>query len=538
MSLLLLLNLMVYFWPVGERFQVEPRVAAYKPRPKFEGPLGINQLLDLLGERLYENQFHAPESMAWTSSKRAFFTGVEGGFILLVEPYAERWTVAARLNARNATQDKSPMAKFELPDGKLVQLSDGTAAQDSQQFVPYCTRDVELYGPRAEFEPSLVKLSRCSRPLGLRLAPDDSYLYVMDPLSGLYRIDLAPNWEAALADQRRPLHRLNQVTKLIDFARQIPEDERPRRAEQVYFADDIAVDFQPAASERSDVIYMTDCSSRWSLRYLLWLILENDESGRVLEFDVQSARLKPRQIGRVAIWRAQPDGPELVDERGMSFPNGIELTANKSALLISDLNNRRILKHKLGGPGAGLTELLMWVPGYSDNIRRGLDLADGTPTYWYACGCAVADGKTEIAEFFNELPWMKRLVLHWLHLTGSFVQLLGDWLDSTPLKDAGLMIDAGWLKVDPYCTHGLVAQFNERGQVLRSLHGPTFNSHFKLLSEAHQVPVLDLGADSTQNRTQTQQGGNSSMAESGPKSVLFLGSVYNSYLGRVALDTV
>lgn len=548
MGFLLVLTLIVYFWPIESRLEFEPRVAPPKPRPKFVGTLEMNSHLDDYTEKLYENQFHAPESMAWTADKRAFYTGVEGGFILLVEPYADRWTVAAKLNARHSIVDLSKGVRFVgAPETGSGDSSEPTSSSsDATTMVPFCDADIQLYGPRAEFEPSRVKLSRCSRPLGVRMAPDGSRLYVADPLSGVYLIELAANLSQALADRAKPLHKLNRVVKLIDFAGQQGEgspQERPTRPDQVYFGDDIAVNFGGGASSseapggqrlHNDIIYLTDCSRRWSLRYLIWLMLENDETGRVLQFDVAKRELSamgsivPVSLDKSSGLESQPPNTQLLDERGLSFPNGLELTADKSGLLISDLNNRRILRHHLSGPRAGTTELLMWVPGYSDNIKRGLDEPDGTPTYWFACGCAVSDNKYELVEVLNDMPVIRRLVARWLHVFGTIVGSLGRLFDSTMLKDAGFLLDAAWLKVDPYCTHGLVAQFNEQGEILRSLHGQSYSSNFRLISEAHQVPMA-APEDQTVNGD-TQAANN--------RSMLYLGSVYYSYLGRIDLSTL
>jgi len=580
MLLMAALSLLVYVWPLAEPFQVEPKVAPLRPRPLYAGGLAVNERLDVAAEKLWEGQFHAPESLAWTADRRRFFTGVEGGFILLVEPYAERWTVAARLNGRLSVEDQTAGVLFRGSSGsRLVQgeqersswapTGNGTEANGEpvDLFAPFCTKDVQLYGKRAEFEPALVRLSRCSRPLGLRLSPDESRLYVMDPMSGLYKIRLlshsstahhqaAPNSSSNSPSdtQWHPLGRLNHVIKLLDFTkltRDSKQASRPTRESEIYFGDDIAVQFNDQ-DNREDVVYFTDCSRRWTLRYLIWMMLENDDSGRVMRFHVGKKELSKLDalnfgghaagggsgggggsdggmelenlvVEKIPSEGSGPSGLALdLHRRNLSFPNGLELTANGSALLVSDLNNRRILMHHLEGPLRGQTKHLMWVPGFSDNIKRGLDTEQGEPTYWFACGCALPDGRFELFEFLNSVPWLKRLALRWFHFFGSALDWLGTVTSSTTLRDLGLEVGALWLKHDPYCSHGLVAQFNERGQVIRSLHGPKFSSNFKLLSEASEVPNLNRVTNGS--------------ARSRPSSTLFLGSVYYSYLGRVHLD--
>lgn len=494
---LIALQLLIYYWPIGSGSapaggQVEPKVAPDRPRPKFEGPLALNELLSG-AERLFEGQFHAPESMAWTRDQSAFYSSVEGGFIIRVEPELERWFLVGRLNQRGAVLDESRLRPVEWMLDNSTSYQVETAKTGENQFVPFCDKDVRLYGPRAEFEPARVLLSRCSRPLGIRLAPDQSYLYISDPLSGLFRLDLTSDGLAA-----------RKVVRLASFGRRNTEPGVPVSSlDEVMFADDIAVRWS-RAGQQSDLIYLTDCSRRWPLRHLISMMLEYDDSGRVLEFDVGKRRM--RVLGSVV--------PLREDARNLSFPNGLELTADEEALLISDLNNRRILKHHLAGPKAGQSEHLLWVPGYADNIRRAPGLsADGLATYWAACGCAVDDGSWELMEFVNNYPGLRRFAIKSLHLLGALLGLLADLFDSTGLSDLALMVGAAWLRIDPYCNHGLVLHFDEQGRLLRSLHAPHFSSGFKLLSEAQQIRHAN-----------------------GSGSTLYLGSVYYSYLGRLQLD--
>lgn len=505
---LVVIDLLIYFWPIEEP-AVDPKVAAYKPRPKFQGSLAINRLLDTETELLFKDQFHAPESMAWTRDGRAFYTGVEGGFILLVEPYEERWSIVARLNSRRwPALDMSEGVQF-ISANETDSVRAENQRSSTSKSVPFCTTDVELYGPRAEFEPKLVPLSRCSRPLGIRLSPDETYLYTVDPMSGLYKIQLPTSNSPGDSSSKRA-----QVMKLIDFSKYHNRSLSFDHDKRIIFGDDIAIEFDSStASGNQDLIYISDCSTRWSLRYLFRIILENDDTGRILRFQPNEKIIyKMESIVPVSV------GSETPDTRNLSFPNGIELTADKTALLISDLNNRRILRHDLK---TGKTRHLLWVPGYPDNVRRGLDTLDGRPTYWAGCGCAVSDGKFEIAEHFNEQLKMKTLLVKALHLSGRAAEHLGKLLDWVWLQDFGFELKSVWLKRDPYCNHGLVLQFDDAGQVLQSLHGPSYQSYFRLISEAHEVPIV--GADSNSINSSTS-------------SHLYLGSVYYSYLGRLKLS--
>lgn len=514
----------IFYWPLEPVY--ESRHAPYRPRPKYSGTLARNSLLDERTEKLFAGELHGPESFAWTSDKRAFFTGVEGGFIVMVEPYvqpAPRYVVVAHLNSRNATIDETHHDSS----------SSGNNNNTEPKFVPFCERDTQMYGAQAEMSPRVVEYSRCSRPLGIRLSPDDSYLYVSDPMSGLYRVELQSG------KARAPL---GKVFKLVDFsayqdelgARRARGDKleplagtKQHPAGAVMFADDIAVDWGGAADARGDLVYMTDASRVLNARTLIRLMVAYDDTGRVLVYDSSKRELRqfvdgptmPVQLHwrqPIAQSKQRTHAHQLYDKRNLSFPNGLELTPDKSALLISDLNNRRIIKHYLRGERAGASELVLWSPGYADNLRRGRDdPASGEATYWAANGCAVEDSETyEIAEFIDAYPRTKDFLLKLVHILGRILEVLGErvfhW---TYLQDAGAMLRAIWLRHDPQCGHGLVYQFTESGRVLRALHSLHRMSDWRSLSEASERVNPNTG-----------------------KAELFLGSVYYSYIGRTQLD--
>lgn len=540
--ILALFSLAIYFYPIeGPQFEAKKLPGGPLPRPKFVGPWQVNGSLNNgltldQAETIFENQFHGPESMAWTQDKSAFYTGVEGGFILRVEPYAERWFVVARLNGRSPPiKDLSHQVQWDIPlpasfqpESPLPKIPKNNlivVGQSDSSVVPFCTKDIELYGKRAEFEPSLVRLSRCSRPLGLRLAPDDSHLYVSDTLSGLYKINLTTT------SNLQP-----EITRIIKFD---PDQNKASKLENseeleknILFGDDITIDWQ------EEIIYFTDCSQRWNVRHLIWLMGENDDSGRVLQFKMREKVLKPLTTITPVRYQRKPEAPIEFDWRNLSFPNGIELSSNGDYFLLADLNNRRILKHYLRGPLIGQSEFLLRVPGFPDNIRRGLPIDGNKQTYWAACACATSDWeKFEIVEFLNEQPWLKKLLLQMQNFFGWSVQSLGELLGSSRWQDAGIALRDIWFLSDPYCTHSLIFQFDENGQVLQSIHAPNYSSKFKMLSEVSQIAYnkqLDknhlnlFGHDEKQDDLTTNH-------QNEPESLLYLGSVYYSFLGRLKM---
>lgn len=132
--------------------------------------------------------------------------------------------------------------------------------------------------------------------------------------------------------------------------------------ERIRYADAVVV----AASGK---IYLSDASTRFApaevggtFEASVLDILEQSSTGRILEFDPAA------KVTRVVA-------------RGLSFANGIALTTDEKSLLVAETGKYRIWKidvaaadlDLLGGPKPGADILIDALPGYPDNLMRGLD---------------------------------------------------------------------------------------------------------------------------------------------------------------------
>lgn len=124
----------------------------------------------------------------------------------------------------------------------------------------------------------------------------------------------------------------------------------------------------------------------------------------------------------------------LLDQ--ISFANGIALSKDESFVLVCETGRERILKHYLKGEKKGKTEVLLYLPGYPDNIRRS---TDGSNTFWIA----IFGPTHTILNMIHPFPIIKRIIL-----------MLPDWLEPNLEK------------------FGLVIQIDENGNVLQSLSDP------------------------------------------------------------------
>lgn len=100
------------------------------------------------------------------------------------------------------------------------------------------------------------------------------------------------------------------------------------------------------------LFFISQGSRRWTLDEILSQVLENENSGRVIEFDSESNKVS-----------------SLAEK--LHFPNGVELLADNSAIVVAEFNQRQVVRIELKGAKRGQVKtILNNLPGEPDNIRR------------------------------------------------------------------------------------------------------------------------------------------------------------------------
>jgi sugar lactone lactonase YvrE len=216
------------------------------------------------------------------------------------------------------------------------------------------------------------------RPLGIEVDPRDGTLIVCDAYLGLLRLG--------------PDGRLSTLTTTAGGA-------------PIRFCNNAAV-------ARDGVVYFTDSSSRYPLSAWRRDILEYRGNGRLLRFDPSS-------------------GETDVVRDGLSFPNGVALDPDETAVLLCETSAHRLLRIPLDG---GDTEVLADLPAHPDNMSS---VGDGT--YWIALPSP-------------RLPALERLLPH--PGVRRLVDLLPSAIQPKPAR------------------YGLVALVDGNGRLLRTVHGP------------------------------------------------------------------
>ena len=237
------------------------------------------------------------------------------------------------------------------------------------------------------------------------------------------------------------------------------------------------------------VFYVSDASSKWDSDFHVGITAEHESTGRLIRID--EGDLKSPKV--------------VVDYIG--FTNGVEMTDDKSGLLYSELNKRRIMIYHLTGKKKGLHEQLVSnLPGEPDNIRRS---ASKSETYWIAL--FSGRNRTHPHFFLDRLmdkPKTRKAIAQVVHNLGAGLFYLGDVFNYYPLKDVGFKLKSGFLFATCIASRGLALEIDRSGKILQSLHSP--DRSVTALSEVREVTE-------------------------GGKRVLYLGSYYNYYLGKLVL---
>jgi len=199
-------------------------------------------------------------------------------------------------------------------------------------------------------------------------------------------------------------------------------------------------------------LYFTDASSRFTEPEYLLDLLEMRPHGRLLRYDPATGKTE-------------------VLLRNLYFANGVAVSPDGEYLLMNETWKYRILKYWIGGRDPGTVEVFAEnLPGFPDNLA-----VDNAGRYWVA----FPTSRNSQIDSMHTYPWLK------------------DLLAKLP--------DALKPKAQQY---GLAVAFNDRGQVLTSLHD-TDGQHLQEITSVNP------------------HGG-----------FLYFGSLHNDRIGRMAIESV
>eukprot|EP00899_Mesostigma_viride_P008455 jgi/Mesvir1/17610/Mv08837-RA.1 len=231
----------------------------------------------------------------------------------------------------------------------------------------------------------------CGRPLGMRFAPLTGELLIADAYFGLLALDVGTG-------------KLRTLVTTVD-------------SQPLVFANDF--DFDVAHKE---IIYLTDSSSKFQRRRVIYEMLESRALGRLVRVNLTS--LETHTLAA-----------------GLPFPNGVTVSTDGTRVFFASTTRACIYQYHLEGPRSGTVSTLVDdLPGTMDNIRR-----NPGGNIWVALGSKRAK-PFAFTQFTAGRPWIRLLV-------------------------SRIMKPSWVLALIP--SYGMILEVDDEGKILRNLQDPT-----------------------------------------------------------------
>lgn len=168
--------------------------------------------------------------------------------------------------------------------------------------------------------------------------------------------------------------------------------------DQIRYADAVVV-------AKSGKIYLSDATTRFApkdwggtFEASVLDILEQSSTGRIIEYDPASKATR-------------------IVAKGLSFANGVALSANERQIFVAETGKYRIWRIDVNASDldvrqtsgfSGATHIVLPnLPGYPDNLMRGLPTADGKPKLWVG----LAKPRSAVVDGMAQKPWLRKITL-------------------------------------------------------------------------------------------------------------------------------
>lgn len=186
------------------------------------------------------------------------------------------------------------------------------------------------------------------------------------------------------------------------------------------------------------MIYFSDASSKYGqLEYILDM-MEARPWGRLIRFDPQTHKTETLL-------------------KDLYFANGVAVSQNGEFVLVNETYRYRVTRYWLKGEKAGTSDIFADnLPGFPDGISQS-----GRGTFWVA----LATLRNADADAMHPHPFLKNLVAK-----------LPEALRPKPAR------------------YGLIAEYDENGTLLRSLHDPDASVAYMVTSVQEHEDYLYLGS--------------------------------------------
>ena len=314
--------------------------------------------------------------------------------------------------------------------------------------------------------------TKCGRPLGLKFDSKGT-LFVVEPNVGIFSV-------------QNIFEKNPEISLVLDI------DDTRVLGKPSKFLDDLTID-EGSGLNGGHVLYISDVSVKFDL-FQCNLIIFGSDFGRVIKYDINANRV------------------ESIAEN-LLFPNGVEITDDRNAILVNEFVSRQVVKIYIKGPKKGQKEVLVkHLPGEIDNIRRS---ASKKETYWLALFSARTIAKQNEMDYYLKKPLLRKLVCRLFHLFGKGIEFVGNMFHIDFVKEFGQDLKNGkpldrFILKDKSNINAMIIEIDINGQIVNSLHAT--DPSLTRLSEVREVRVNEK------------------------ETVLYLGSYINSYLGILTLE--
>ena len=164
----------------------------------------------------------------------------------------------------------------------------------------------------------------------------------------------------------------------------------------IRFADAVVV-------AKDGLIYFSDASQRFGPR----------EWGGTFEASVLDI-MEQAATGRILVYDPAGKTTKVVAS-GLSFANGVAMSEDQKSIFVAETGRYRIWKipvdaRKLdlsNGPAGGASIVLDNLPGYPDNLMRGLPTADGKPKLW----TGLTKPRNDLIDKLANKPFVRAMIM-------------------------------------------------------------------------------------------------------------------------------
>ena len=224
----------------------------------------------------------------------------------------------------------------------------------------------------------------------LRMQPDGSGQEVFVNTQGrVLGFDFDAQGHLIAADAMRGLLSIAPDRGITVLATQVGGDP-------IRYADGVVV-------ANSGKVYLSDASTRFAPKdvggtFEASVLVEQSSTGRIIEYDPATKATR-------------------IVAKGLSFANGVALSQNERHIFVAETGKYRIWRIEVNAVDldvrqtsglSGATHIVQPnLPGYPDNLMRGLPTADRKPKLWVG----LAKPRSAVVDGMAEKPWLRSITL-------------------------------------------------------------------------------------------------------------------------------